>query len=74
MCWANIACEADKWKVIERNVIDLYEWLDKMEEKVLASKWEARAKAKEVRKAHSAKAKVESVAAKHLDLLKDLRT
>ncbi len=72
--WANVACEAAKRKAAEKDVRDLYEWLDKMEEEVPAAKREARAKAKEVWKAHSAKAKVQSVAAQCLALLKDLHT
>ena len=68
----NVACEADKQKAAEKDVWDLYKWLDEMEEEVSAAKREARAKAREVRKAHSAKAKVQSVATQRLALLKDL--
>ncbi len=70
---AVVAREIEWRKTVENTVNELYDWIDELDEELRDAKSVMRAAKKEANLAHYTKSKLETVAPKRLDLLKDLK-
>ena len=68
-----VAREIERRKAVENTIDELYDWIDELDEEVRDAKSVLRVAKKEANSAHYAKSKLETVASKRLDLLKDLK-
>ena len=70
---AAVGREIERRNAVENTVDELYDWIDELDEELRDAKSIMRAAKKEANSAHYAKSKLETVASKRFDLLKDLK-
>ena len=72
-CRADVARAVDKRKAMEKTLEDLHEWVDELHGELLNAKASARTSAKLLKSEKTKVAKLNTVAVRHLELLKNMR-